>query len=1132
MANLIRNFDWAASALGDPEQWPSAFASTLGVVISARFPMAIYWGEEGWLFYNDAWRPILGDKHPWALGKAAREVWPEIWEAIAPGFETVRVKGEATWSSDSLLPMKRFGYTEECYFDYTFNPIRGATGKVEGILNVVQETTERVLSGRRTELLRELSARTTVAKTEVATCEAAVAAFATDPADFPFTLLYLIDASKRVAYLVAADGVDPSSAAHAAEVSLDDPAAVWPLGEALRAGRIVFVGNMAERFGPIFHTPWPEPVTKALIMPIVGAAQEGHSAVLVAGVNPRRSLDKDYQRLLELTAAQLATAIATANAYASERRRAEQLAEIDRAKTAFFSNVSHEFRTPLTLMLGPLEEEVRAQGGANERLDLAYRNSLRLLKLVNSLLDFSRIEAGRMEADFEPVDLAAYTAELASVFRSATDKAGLRLIVNCPPSSGPVHVNREMWEKIVFNFLSNAFKFTFEGEIEVGLHEAGPGHVKLVVRDTGIGIAAAELPRVFERFHRVSNVRSRSHEGTGIGLALVQELVRLHGGVIDVTSVEGRGTTFTVTLPRGTAHLPANRLRAPRAPGETGKSAAAFLEEAVHWLPGGNSTGGNSSSLTAQGTPASFSPHRGARILLADDNRDMREYVGRLLTGRGFAVTAVQDGDEAVAVATADLPALVLSDVMMPKRDGFGVVKALRANPETRTVPIMLLSARAGEEARVGGLESGADDYLVKPFAARELLARVETHLELARVRKEYARVVENERRRLHGLLMNAPAIIAVLRGPQHVVELANVRWRETIGRRQEEEVVGRPLLEILPEIKAQGFVDLLDRVYASGEPYYGWETRVVIEPPGVEEPMEVFVNFAYQPMRDTVGAVDGILVHAVDVTEQVRSRNKVEQLAAGLKEANLLLGDRAAHLDELVQQRTTKLRETIAELDAFSYSIAHDLRAPLRSLQGFSDVLLTEYSAQLPSEAQGFLRRIGSSAGRMDKLIQDVLSYSRIVRGELAFEKVDLDRLVRDIVETYPAFAPDKIDVAIPEPLPVVHGNEAMLTQIFSNLIGNAQKFVAPGTKPRVQIGATRSGDHVRIRVRDNGVGVAPEYHERIFEMFQQLDHKSGGTGIGLAIVRKAVERMGGRAGIESRPGEGAVFWFEVVAG
>jgi signal transduction histidine kinase len=319
-------------------------------------------------------------------------------------------------------------------------------------------------------------------------------------------------------------------------------------------------------------------------MPIAPSGENGLAGVLVVGLNPLRQYEGTYQRFLELVAGEISAAIANGQAYEAERRRAEELAELDRAKTAFFSNVSHEFRTPLTLLLGPLEDELRENPRASERLEVAHRNSLRLLKLVNTLLDFSRIEAGRIDAAYEPTELGAFTAELASVFRSAIERAGLRLTVECLPLPEPVYVDREMWEKIVLNLLSNAFKFTFEGEITVALRWRGQ-HVELSVGDTGVGIPESELPRIFERFHRVRGTRSRTYEGTGIGLALVQELVKLHGGEIRVQSAEGRGTTFTVAIPGGATHLPKERIGAARTLASTASGPMAFVEEALRWLP-------------------------------------------------------------------------------------------------------------------------------------------------------------------------------------------------------------------------------------------------------------------------------------------------------------------------------------------------------------------------------------------------------------------------------------------------------------------------------------------------------------------------------------------------------------------
>jgi signal transduction histidine kinase len=290
------------------------------------------------------------------------------------------------------------------------------------------------------------------------------------------------------------------------------------------------------------------------------------TGVIAVGVSPRRELDQEYKGFFELIARRVAAAIAEARAYEAESRRAQALAEIDRAKTAFFSNVSHEFRTPLTLMLGPLEElkgelarsTASLSAAHYQQIDFAHRNGLRLLKLVNTLLDFSRIEAGRVQAVYEPTDLAGITAELASVFRSAIEKAGLRLMVDCPDLSEHAYVDREMWEKIVLNLVSNAFKFTFEGEIEVKLRQADD-HVELTVRDTGTGIPAHELPKLFERFHRVAGAHGRTHEGSGIGLALVQELVKLHGGSVSVDSQYRKGAPSGWWSPLATITCPPGR---------------------------------------------------------------------------------------------------------------------------------------------------------------------------------------------------------------------------------------------------------------------------------------------------------------------------------------------------------------------------------------------------------------------------------------------------------------------------------------------------------------------------------------------------------------------------------------------
>ena len=497
----------------------------------------------------------------------------------------------------------------------------------------------------------------------------------------------------------------------------------WPLAEAMHHETIEVVQNIAARFAAIPQGPWPHAPNTAIVVPILSNKAHETAGLLVAGISAALGWGESYRGFFELLGTQIATAIANARAYEDERRRAEELAELDRAKTAFFSNVSHEFRTPLTLILGPLEEALAETKDTWQRdwLALLHRNALRLQKLVNRLLEFSRIEAGRIRASFESVDLSWFTSELASVFRSAIEKEGMRLLVHCPPLSEPVYVDRDMYEKIVLNLLSNAFKFTLEGEIEVRLRDAGSA-VELSVRDTGAGIAKDQLPHIFERFHRVEGVRARTHEGTGIGLALVQELAKLHGGSVRVECVLGQGSTFTLTLPKGKSHLPSDRIGALGMPALTSMAADDYLGEALSWL--GRDTDQQPTFDTTlqanlRGTPPADVVR--PRIVWADDNADMRDYVVRLLTPF-YNIEACSDGETALAAVRREFPDLVLADVMMPRLDGFGLVKMLRAAEHTCEIPVILLSARAGEEARVEGLETGADDYLISPSAPASLL--------------------------------------------------------------------------------------------------------------------------------------------------------------------------------------------------------------------------------------------------------------------------------------------------------------------------------------------------------------------------------------------------------------------------
>jgi len=733
MGALIRGMRWEDTPLGPVETWSPALRTMVGVLLGNRFPMVILWGPNFIQLYNDAYRPMLGDKHPRSLGQACAECWSEIWPIVGPMIEAPFRGEPATWADDLALGVNRRGFLEECHFKCAYNPVPddtvvGPTG-IGGVLTPVAETTEKVFVERQLKTLRELAMHTANEKTAEQACRAAAATLSTATRDVPFALFYLSDRAGEAAQLVGAYGFERAEQIAPSE---------WPMVE----DGLVVIDDLSRFREHLPLSEWNARPTRAVVIPLASPDQQQGYGFVVAGTSPHRAFDEDYRGFFELAGAQVVTAIRNARAFETERQRAEALAALDEAKTAFFSNVSHEFRTPLTLMLGPVEEglqdlEQPLPPRQRARQEVVHRSSLRLLKLVNSLLDFSRIEAERVQAHYQPTDLGAFTADLASSFRSLVEKAGLTLSVECPSFAEPVYVDREMYEKVVLNMLSNAFKFTLAGGIRVSFSVEGD-RARLMVADTGTGIPDSELPHLFERFHRVQGANGRSYEGSGIGLALVQELVKLHAGSVSVSSRLGHGSVFTVSLPLGSRHLDPQRIEQASSFTSTRLGPAPFINEASQWLnPDSGAANWPGVPLVGGATQATAGA---SRILLCDDNADMRRYVCELLLAQGWDVEAVEDGEAALRSVKARVFDLVLADVMMPKLDGFGLLRALRDYDETRLLPVILLSARAGEEARVEGLDAGADDYLVKPFAARELVSRVRAHLNTARERQEAAR--------------------------------------------------------------------------------------------------------------------------------------------------------------------------------------------------------------------------------------------------------------------------------------------------------------------------------------------------------------------------------------------------------
>jgi PAS domain S-box-containing protein len=1158
MGALMRAKDWASTPLGAVHSWPQSLRTAVSILLNSRYPMFIFWGPQLIKIYNDGYRPIPGDKHPWALGRPGMEVWPEIWSDIGPMVERVVQRGEATWSEDLRLFMKRRGFPEEVFFTFSYSPIRDESGGVGGMFCACTETTLKVQGERRLKLLRDLAAAGAEARTVGDACTAAMQVLAGSPADVPFALVYLLE--EGGARLAASAGV-----------AAGDAPGDWPLGEK------ALLSELATRFARVPAGPWPEPPSCAMVLPIAGGA-------LVLGVSSRIAFDDAYCSFFELVAGQLEASLASARESEAERRRAEQLAEIDRAKTAFFSNVSHEFRTPLTLMLGPLGDLLLQRGqqmpaASREALEVVQRNGQRLLKLVNTLLDFARIEAGRAQASYEPVDLAALTAELAANFRSACERAGLALKVDCPPAGEPGYVDREMWEKIVLNLVSNAFKFTLAGGIFVSLRREKD--FVLEVRDTGSGIPAEELPRMFERFHRVEGARGRSHEGSGIGLALVHELVKLHGGSIAVESASGRGTTFTVRILRGAAHLPADQVRAPADGASPSTRAEAYVEEALSWLPGGE-------------VPAPR--HIGKRVLLADDNADLRAYARRLLAEH-YAVEAVADGEAALAAARERRPDLVVTDVMMPRLDGFTLISELRADEALRDIPVIALSARAGEEARLEGLGRGADEYLVKPFSARELLVRVETLLRSAGLRREHEQALRDY---LEGLLEGFVAY-----NENWVMTYMNAAGERLLGRRREEvlgktwhqafpHAVGNPVDQMYQRVMRTRQAESIEYDYA----HYGRSFEISASPVRsggiavyfrdvsdraglyrslqeseqrfrtvVETQSEMvcrfrldgtllFVNSAYarasgatpeamvgrnfwdlipEGERDNVRRM---LERLTPQAPEVRIENRFETAAAtrwtlwtnralAFDAGGRVLEAQSTGIDITERKRAEEaLRQADRQKDEFIATLAHELRNPLAPIR--NGLHLLRLSGNADAAAAPIHEMMERQVGHLVRLTDDLLEMSRITRGvlELRRERVQLAAVARSAVETTePQIRAGGHRLAIelpPEPL-WVEGDPVRLAQILANLLNNAARYTDKGGA--IWLTARREAHAAVVSVRDSGAGIAPGDLERVFEMFSRGE-RSSGLGIGLALARRLAGMHGGTLQAASEgPGKGTEF-------
>ncbi|NMG57299.1 response regulator [Geitlerinema sp. P-1104] len=500
------------------------------------------------------------------------------------------------------------------------------------------------------------------------------------------------------------------------------------------------------------YQPFHHPARALLVVPLLSDGQIIGSISLRQNGRPRAWHGQDIA-LAQAVAAQAAIAVQQARLYQKTRQQAERLLILDRQKTEFFQNVSHEFRTPLTLMMGPLEAAVsHGQDLPLDRAEMALRNCRRLLRLVNQLLDLQRLDEQRMQPTFVPCDLDGLVGQILQAFRPYCERKQLNLRQQLQPNI-QVYLDLDLFEKVLYNLLSNAMKFTPPGgEITVSVQTQGES-AQVTVQDTGIGIEGDRLQQLFDRFYQAEGSVDRTYEGSGLGLALVKELVELHGGQVQVESQVGQGSCFTVQFPLGTDHLPQkgnqkglpprrlrdttmSSLREPQ-----GSRITVEFADCAEVPPQSGTIPLAQPEINVKKTPSQFS----ATILFVEDNRDLRVYVAGMLQDAGYQVVLASNGEEGTLLAKSHHPDAIVTDLMMPKVSGLDLIAAIRADEDLQGIPIVLLTAKANEETRLEGVEQGADAYVSKPFNDRELLAQIRNLLAL----KEQERQIKDLNRYL-----------------------------------------------------------------------------------------------------------------------------------------------------------------------------------------------------------------------------------------------------------------------------------------------------------------------------------------------------------------------------------------------
>lgn len=1019
----------------------------------------------------------------------------------------------------------------------------------------------------------------------------------------PDEVLCLVDAAE------SQDLPDRSSASSASSLNgthstatTDETASstVWPLVEVLQTRKPVFISDLGKRSEGFMQRGWPDPVRRAVVIPVLVEGSNTPKAVLIVGLNPRRPFNQVFSVFLNLISRTLSTGLLGIEVAEEQARKSKELADLNDARQAFFANISHELRTPLTLILGPLEDVLGSGAseiidGDRDKLQTVLRNAHRLHAMVNTLLDFSRLESGRMNAKFRPTRLGPRVAELADLFRSAIERGGIEYAVDIAEDKWadkrPFYLADEMVEKVIFNVIGNAFKYTQAGSVRVKVRFA-PTEGTISIIDTGVGIKKEDLSKIWDRFHR-SDSSARSFEGTGIGLSLVLELVKAMGGTISVESEYQKGSTFTIKLPRGKEHLAPEVVEEqayetmslpPRA-----AQTLSIINDAASWRTQANGEDDKGSLAIARAEavkdrqalarrpsdpdemPSVFNLEKASTVcLIVDDNAQLRSFIGEILA-KTFTVVEAADGKEALEYALNHPVSIVLTDLAMPVMNGRELLAALRNNPTTSLIPVIFLSAQAGAEARVDALLLGADDYVTKPFQARELLARTNTHLQIGKMRTELERRVTER----------TAALIE-----------SETKYRQLADQHQTLALVSPVGIF---QTDSDGHIIFANPRYydISGHPHDvshdEWEADIVPEDrPKVKELWADAIK-TWKPDRGVITCEYRYQHLGNWVQMEIRSFEK--GYIGSITDISHQKEVEASHV-KVVEQRAADAEENRRQTEMFLDMSSHELRNPLSGVWQNAEVVaaslekFTEWLDELkkvPSLDQEVVKdmhdemvenldaieSIQICASHQTRIADDILNVSKLNMGLLSINVAPFDIVaaIREVVRTFGTSAQqqeiqlrvdrgeslDRLDVDF------IVADAGRLKQVTYNFLTNALKYTATSATKKVTVhidvydtAPPEPANAMRIAspgqsfepppgciwcivgVEDSGKGLTPDELKLLFARFSQANPRSdqyGGSGLGLYVSKKLIELHRGFIEVASEPGSGSTFRFAVPA-